>query len=145
MNYHSKQNLCRPTRRYWGFLGCRFFLLPTSNSSAFRIGNSGKFTDKGPCIDIQNNAKSPIGMTDLKNQWIFGGIGKFYCCRLQILANLSGKHFGWKGSTFNLQNVFECFGSQCALHSLPPPPQQKNYLRKKFWRNYFRGHCDNSA
>ena len=37
-------------------------------------------------------------MTDLKIKWILGGIGNFYRCRLQILANLSGKHFGWNGT-----------------------------------------------
>ena len=26
-----------------------------------------------------------------------------------------------------------------------PPPSKKNTYAKKFWRNYFRGHCDNSA
>ena len=34
----------------------------------------------------------------LKNQKDFGGIGNFYRYRLQILANLSGKHFGWNGT-----------------------------------------------
>ena len=41
---------------------------------------------------------SPIRMTDLERKpKDFGGIGNFYRCRLQILANLSGKHFGWNG------------------------------------------------
>ena len=35
----------------------------------------------------------------LKNQKDFWGIGNFYRYRLQILANLSGKHFGWNGAT----------------------------------------------
>ena len=26
-----------------------------------------------------------------------------------------------------------------------PPPAKKLLTQKKFWRNYFRGHCDNSA
>ena len=30
----------------------------------------------------------------------FWGIGNFYRYRLQILANLSGKHFGWNGMAF---------------------------------------------
>ena len=34
----------------------------------------------------------------LKNQKDFMGIGNFYRYRLQILANLSGKHFGWNGT-----------------------------------------------
>ena len=34
----------------------------------------------------------------LKNQKDFLGIGNFYRYRLQILANLSGKHFGWNGA-----------------------------------------------
>ena len=38
------------------------------------------------------------GMTDLKVKRILGGIGNFYRYRLQILANLSGKHFGWNGT-----------------------------------------------
>ena len=33
----------------------------------------------------------------LEKQKDFLGIGNFYRCRLQILANLSGKHFGWNG------------------------------------------------
>ena len=33
----------------------------------------------------------------LTNQKFFWGIGNFYRYRLQILANLSGKHFGWNG------------------------------------------------
>ena len=37
-------------------------------------------------------------MTDFKIKRIFWGIGNFYRYRLQILANLSGKHFGWNGS-----------------------------------------------
>ena len=48
-------------------------------------------------VYLLNDAKSPIGMTDLKIKRIFWGIGNFYRCRLQILANLSGKHFGWNG------------------------------------------------
>ena len=48
-------------------------------------------------VCLLNNAKSLVGMTDLKIKATFGGIGNFYCCRLQILANLSGKHFGWNG------------------------------------------------
>ena len=36
-------------------------------------------------------------MTDLKIKRIFWGIGNFYRYRLQNLANLSGKHFGWNG------------------------------------------------
>ena len=36
-------------------------------------------------------------MTDLKLKRVFWGIGNFYRYRLQILANLSGKHFGWNG------------------------------------------------
>ena len=46
---------------------------------------------------LLNNAKAPVGMTDFKIKRIFWGIGNFYRCRLQILANLSGKHFGWNG------------------------------------------------
>ena len=46
---------------------------------------------------LLNNAKAPVGMTDLKIKRIFWGIGNFYRYRLQILANLSGKHFGWNG------------------------------------------------
>ena len=37
-------------------------------------------------------------MTDFKIKRIFWGIGNFYRYRLQILANLSGKHFGWNGT-----------------------------------------------
>ena len=33
----------------------------------------------------------------LKVKRILWGIGNFYRCRLQILVNLSGKHFGWNG------------------------------------------------
>ena len=36
-------------------------------------------------------------MTDLKIKRFFWSIGNFYRCRLQILANLSGKDFGWNG------------------------------------------------
>ena len=45
---------------------------------------------------LLNNAKAPVGMTDSKIKRIFGRIGNFYRCRLQILANMSGKDFGWK-------------------------------------------------
>ena len=45
-------------------------------------------------VYLLNNAKSPVGMTDLKTKRIFGSIGNFYRYRLQILANLSGKNFG---------------------------------------------------
>ena len=37
-------------------------------------------------------------MTDLKIKRMFWGSGNFYRYRLQILANLSGKHVGWNGS-----------------------------------------------
>ena len=47
---------------------------------------------------LLNNAKAPVGMTDLKIKGIFWGIGNFYRYRLQILANLSGKHIGWNGT-----------------------------------------------
>ena len=46
---------------------------------------------------LLNNSKGSVGMTDLKIKRIFGGIGSLYRCRLQILANSSGKHFGWNG------------------------------------------------
>ena len=49
-------------------------------------------------VCLLNNAKSPVGMTDLKIKRIFWGIGNFYRYRLQILANLSGEHFGWNGN-----------------------------------------------
>ena len=46
-----------------------------------------------------NNAKAPVGNDRLKNQkGFFGALVIFYRCRLQILANLFGKHFGWNGS-----------------------------------------------
>ena len=42
-------------------------------------------------------AKSPVRMTDKKILVIFWDAGNAYRCRLQILGNLSGKHFGWNG------------------------------------------------
>ena len=51
---------------------------------------------------LLNNAKAPVGMTDLKIKRTFWGIGNFYRYRLQILANLSGKHFGWNGTLNSL-------------------------------------------
>ena len=44
-------------------------------------------------------AKSPVRMTDSKLLDIFWDAGNFYHCRLQILGNLSGKHFGWNGKS----------------------------------------------
>ena len=55
------------------FLGCRHFLpLPTSNSSEFRIGNSGKFTDKGPFMSAEQCQGSRRN-DRLKNQKNFLG------------------------------------------------------------------------
>ena len=48
-------------------------------------------------VCLLNNAKSPIGMTDLKSKELFGALAICYRCRLQFLMNLSGKHFGWNG------------------------------------------------
>ena len=47
-------------------------------------------------VCLLNNARSPVGMTDLKTQRILWGIGNFYRCRLQM-ANLSGNNIGWNG------------------------------------------------
>ena len=49
-------------------------------------------------VCLLNNAKSPVGMTDLKIKRFSGGIGNFCRCRLQILVNLFGNRFGWNGS-----------------------------------------------
>ena len=71
--------------------------LPTSNSSDFWIGNFAKFTDKGFCVSIASGdllAKSPVRMTDSKYWGFFGDAGNLCSYRLQIQANLSGKHFG---------------------------------------------------
>ena len=38
-------------------------------------------------------AKSPVRMTDSKILGIWGDAGNFYRYRLEILGNLSGKHF----------------------------------------------------
>ena len=38
----------------------------------------------------------------LKNQRELLGIGTLYRYRLQILANLSGKHFSWNGRVFDV-------------------------------------------
>ena len=73
------------------FLGCRYFVpLPTSNSSEFRIGHSDKLADKGPCMSAEQCQVSRRN-DRLENQKDLGGIGNFYRCRLQILANLSGR------------------------------------------------------
>ena len=57
-------------------------------------------------LRLLNNAKAPVGMTDFKIRRILGGIGNFYRYRLQILANLSGKHFGWNGRVAKSERGF---------------------------------------
>ena len=51
---------------------------------------------------LLNNAKSPVGMTDLKSKGFFGAL----VISTVILANLSGKHFGWKGSCAQFVRYF---------------------------------------
>ena len=81
---------------------------------------------------LLNNAKAPVGMTDFKIKRIFWGIGNFYRCRLQILANLSGKHFGWNG-TLLCRFVLDCAD---LLFVCPPKnvrTEKKNSLKAKFF------------
>ena len=54
MAYHSDQIVPDLVKTIGDVLGRRQFLpLPTSNFSEFQIGNSGKFTDKGPCMSAE--------------------------------------------------------------------------------------------
>ena len=57
-------------------LGCRSFLPLPTKSSEFQIGNSGNLPTRVR-VCVLNNAKSPIGMIDLKLKRVVWGIGSF--------------------------------------------------------------------
>ena len=95
---HSDQHFYGPNKKYWGCFWdvgsfYRYRLQIPRNFGLVILAN----LPTRILVCLLNNAKSPVGMTNVKIKRIFGDIGNFYRYRLQILANLSGKHFGWNG------------------------------------------------